>query len=373
MQGELHALQKHTADMLRHKQELAAALQVRCTGMHAAVPRQQGHDISCAAEGCGAAARRSCSGCPAWQRARSAAAPAGKIDIPDRTCSHIRAPGKQAGTLRAFCTWQSERMTSGCTLQSPAKQEQWHSAEARARAAEASSLCALAAELGSMQNLSRDQPSAESPSALAAPGSRRRASAEELSHCTPAMGHSSLAVDAGRDAVPTRCADTAAGLELSPEPAADVHEWPPRAPSAGEVDAQQSASIASDVMLATGCREPAAYDGPTAEGRQHAMPANTEEAAAVAHWGQSPSVIGRELRAPARPSQLTVEPSEDCASAGTEAAICVVLQNLASLQPGMSRICRAPCKRMSRCRRRHSYRRPLLILHSVCMPWAAQR
>ena len=243
--------------------------------------------------------------------------------------------------MRAFCTWQSERMTCGCTSQSPAKQEQGHSAEARTRAAEASSLCALAAtELGIMQKLSRDQPSAELPSALAAPGSRRRTSAEELPHCTQAMGHSSPAVDAGRDAVPPRCNDTAAELELSPESGADVHEWLPRAPSAGVVDAQQSAGVApaADVMLATGCREPAADDGPTAEGRDHAVPADTEEAGAVAHWGQSPSVIGRELPAPARPPHLTVEPSEDCASAGTESAICVAL---ASLQPGMSRFCYA--------------------------------
>ena len=220
-------------------------------------------------------------------------------------------------------------MTCGCTLQSPAKQEQRHLAEARAQAAHANSLCALVAiELGSTQKLSRDRPPANSPSASAAPGSRSRASADELPHCTQAMGHSSPAVDAGRDAVPQRCNDTAAELELSPESEADVHEWPPRAPSAGVVDAQQSASIAppADVMLATGCREPAADDGLAAEGRQHAMPADTETAAAVARGGQSPSVIGRELPAPARPPQLTVEPSEDLASAGTEACdMCGVL------------------------------------------------
>ena len=231
--------------------------------------------------------------------------------------------------MRAFCTWPSEHMTCGCTLQSPAKQEQGHSAEAKARAAEASSLCALAAiELGSTQELSRDRPPANSPSASAAPCSRSRASAEELPHCTQAMGHSSPAVDAGRNAVPPRCNDTAAELELSPESGPDVHEWPRRAPSAGMVNAQQSASIAppADVMLAKGCCEPAADDGPSVEGRQHAMPADTEAAAEVAHWGQSPSMRGRELPAPARPPQLTVEPSDDCASAFRFCYMCGVLK-----------------------------------------------
>lgn len=244
--------------------------------------------------------------------------------------------------MRAFCSWQSERVTCGCTLQSHAKQEQGHSAEARERAVEASSPCALAAtELRSMQELSRDQPPTASPSAPAAPGSRSRA--EELPHSTQAMGHSSPAMDAGRDAVPPKCNDTAAELELSPESGADVHEWPPSAPSAGVVDAQQSASIApaADVMLAAGCREPAADDAPTAEGRQHAMPANVEEAAAVAHWGQSPSVIGRELHAPVRPLDLTMEPSEDCASAGTHSAMCVVFQNMSAAWNVMDRLCLA--------------------------------
>ena len=171
-----------------------------------------------------------------------------------------------------------------------------------------------------MQRSSRDQPSAESPSAPAAPGSHRRVSAEELPRCAQAVRGSSTAVDAGQDAALPRCGDTAAELELSPEPGADEHACLRGAPSAGLVEAQQPARTAhaADSAPTAGCCEPAASAGPAPAGGQHAMPSDLPEAAAAECPGQAAAVRGRELPAPTRPLQPETEPAKDRAFAGTE-------------------------------------------------------